>query len=430
MSNDRPFYGWKLVGALASMDFLNLGMPFYIGAVINPYMLQHITMSRGMYGSGFTLLNLFVGLPSMLVGISIVKRGIRATYLIGSALVCIGSLFLAFATSDPWEYLLGFGVINGIGVCFGDIICGSTAAARWFERYRGRAVGLVLSGSGICGFVMAPLIDRLLRASGGNWHLGWAIVAGGAVLAGIIALLFVKERPEDIGQLPDGGHKASSGAPQQHAPSSLVTKFEWTPGEAYRTSTYWLVVIAGLAAQFPFFLFTAHWLLHLQGSGISSGDAAFSMGVFTASCIAGRLIGGWLVDTMAARWAFLIGLCSYLVGSLAAMRVGPDALLIANAAAVLYGLGIGWTFTCMTTCIAHFYGPTAFPKLAGTLLLLTSGGASPAGWVGGRIFDLYGGYARAWQLNMLVTMVGIIAILFATMPHHRTETAAVAKAAA
>jgi MFS family permease len=429
MSKDRPFYGWKLVGALASMDFLNLGFPFYIGAVINPYMLQHIAMSRGTYGFGFTLLNLFVGLPSTLVAISIVKRGIRATYLIGSALVCIGSLFLAFDTSKPWEYLLGFGVINGIGVCFGDIIPGTTAAARWFERYRGRAVGLVLSGSGICGFLMAPLIDRLLRSSGGNWHLGWEIVAGGAILAGFIALLFVKERPEDLGQIPDGRATAASAEPERQAPNSLLTKFEWTPGEAYRTSGYWLVIIAGLAAQFPFFLFTAHWLLHLQGSGIPSGDAAFSMGLFTVSCIAGRLIGGWLMDTMTARFAFMIGLLCYLIGSLAALRVGPNALLIANTAAILYGLGIGWTFTCMTTCIAHYYGPSAFPKLAGTLLLLTSGGASPAGWVGGRIFDLYGGYARAWQLNIVITLVGIVAILFATMPHHRRETTAVARAA-
>jgi len=430
MSKVRSFYGWKLVGAAASMDFLNLGMPFYIGAVINPYMLQHISMSRGTFGLGSTLLNLFVGIPSTLVAISIVKYGIRATYLIGSAFVCAGSLFLAFATTKPWQFLLGFGVINGIGVCFGDIIPGSTAAARWFERYRGRAVGLVLSGSGVCGFLMAPQIDKFLRAHDGNWHLGWEIVAAGAVLSGIVALLFIKEHPEDLGQLPDGGPKAVPGGAPSHASSALVTKYEWTPGEAYRTRGYWLVVLAGLAAQFPFFIFVAHWLLHLQHVGVPSGDAAFSLGLFTVACIAGRLIGGWLVDTMAARWAFMIGLCCYLVGSLAALRAGPGALLIANSAAVLYGLGIGWTFTCMTTCIAHFYGPSAFPKLAGTLLLLTSGGASPAGWVGGKIFDMYGGYARAWQLNIAITVIGIVAILFATLPRHSTESSAVARVAA
>ena len=298
MSNARSFYGWKLVGALSAMDFLNLGFPAYGGAVINSYMLRQIPMSRSTLGLGFTLLNLFVGLPATIVAISILKRGIRTTYLIGSGLVVVGSLFLALVASRPWHFLLGFGVINGIGVCFGDIIPGSTAAARWFERYRGRAVGLVLSGSGISGFLMAPLLDKLLRANGGNWRLGWEIVAGAGVLAGIVALLFVKERPEDLGQVPDGGPREEKPEQQKHPVRELITKFSWTPGEAYRTRSYWLIVIGGLAAQFPFFFFTAHWILHLQGAGISSADAAFAMGLFTISCIAGRLIGGWLMDIL------------------------------------------------------------------------------------------------------------------------------------
>ena len=428
MAAPGRFYGWKLVGALASIDFLNLGFPFYIGAIINPYMLQHIAMSRGTFGFGSTLVNLFVGLPSTLVAISIVKRSIRVTYLIGSALVCVGSLLLAFATTKPWHFLVSYGVIVGCGICFGDIICGSTAAARWFERYRGRAVCLILSGSGICG-LMAPLMDRFLRAHDGDWRLGWQIGAACAVLSGIIALLFVRERPEDLGQLPDGGAKPEGGAAQSHAPSKLITAYEWTAGEAYRTPSYWLVVVAGLAAQFPFFLFVPHWFLYLTNAGIPSGAAAFSLSLMPVSCIVGRLVGGWLMDTINARVAFLIGLLCYVAGSFAALRAGPDAMLIANSAAVLYGLAIGWTFTCMTTCVAHYYGPSAFPKLAGTLLFWTSGGASPAAWVGGKIFDVYHGYAHAWQLNIIITVIGIVAILFAAMPRHRTETAAVARAA-
>ena len=60
---------------------------------------------------------------------------------------------------------------------------------------------------------------------------------------------------------------------------------------------------------------------------------------------------------------------------------------------------------------------------------MTSGGASPAGWVGGKIFDMYGGYGRAWELNIAITVIGIVAILFATLPRHSTQTSAVARAA-
>jgi MFS family permease len=417
MPSKPDFYGWKLLAALTSLDCLNLGLPAFAASVVNSYMLRQIPMSRGTFGLGFTLLNLFVGLPATLVAMSVVRRGIRATYLIGCGLIFFGSLFLALYASKPWHYLLGFGVINGVGICFGDIIPATTAVARWFKRYRGRASGVVLSGSGVSGLLASPLLDSLIRSHGGNWRLGWKVIACTAVAAGIIAFLFVKERPEDLGQVMDGipDEKAFDQANTSAAPK-LTSEYAWTPSEAYRTKAYWLIVIGGLTAQFPFFFFAAHWVLHLLGTGISSGDAAFSFGLFTASGIVGRLIGGWLMDTTTARSAFIMGLCCYLVGSFAALKAGPHSLIFAYAAAVLYGLAIGWAFTCMTTCVAHFYGPAAFPKLMGTVLLLTSVGASPAGAIGGRIFDIYGSYRPALELNAIVTTLGIVAMAFATLP--------------
>jgi hypothetical protein len=109
--------------------------------------------------------------------------------------------------------------------------------------------------------------------------------------------------------------------------------------------------------------------------------------------------------------------------------VNANALAIAFAAAILYGLAFGWTFTCMNTCTAHFYGSAAFPKLNGTMILLTSVLGSPAGAIGGKIFDIYGGYAKAFELNALLAAIGIVAMAFATMPSPQSATVAAAKAA-
>jgi sugar phosphate permease len=278
--------------------------------------------------------------------------------------------------------------------------------------------------------LMAPLLDKVIRASGGHWRVGWQIIAGGAVLAGLLVVLFVKESPEDVGQEVDGIPKEESAAESSASGAAQrITQYEWTPAQAYRTRAYWMVVIGGLTAQFPFFFFTAHWILHLQAAGISSSDAAFALGLFTISGIGGRLIGGWLMDTISARYAFMMGLSCCLLGSIAALRVGPASLLMTDAAAVLYGLSIGWAFTCMTTCLAHFYGPMAFPKLAGMALLLTSGGASPAGIVGGWIFDIYGSYRPAFELNFVITVIGIVAIAFATLPRPRDARETMAQVA-
>jgi MFS family permease len=123
-----------------------------------------------------------------------------------------------------------------------------------------------------------------------------------------------------------------------------VTKFPWEPQQAYRTRAYWMILIGAIACQFPFFFFTAHWLLHLKGRRVRPADAAFAMGLFTLGAVFGRLIGGWLMDVMEGRYAFLLGFCSYFLGSFLAIRVSPEALWIAYRAAILYGTGFGWTF--------------------------------------------------------------------------------------
>src|SRR2546426_12747233 len=204
MTSQRGFYGWKLVFILWLLDFLNMGFSLYGGAVINTYMLKEISMSRSSFGVGFTLLNLFVGIPSILVGASIVCWGICKTFGIGSALILVGALWLSLIAAKPWHYWMGFGVLTATGISFGTIVPAATAITRWFSRYRGRAMAVTLSASGFAGFFVAPLINRILTANGGNWRQAWAIVAGISVLSAIVASLFVWGRPRGPGHMVDG----------------------------------------------------------------------------------------------------------------------------------------------------------------------------------------------------------------------------------
>jgi hypothetical protein len=50
------------------------------------------------------------------------------------------------------------------------------------------------------------------------------------------------------------------------------------------------------------------------------------------------------------------------------------------------------------------------------VLLLTGIFGSPAGVIGGRLFDLYGNYKLAFAINMVIAAVGIVGMLFATKP--------------
>ncbi|MGA8768340.1 MAG: hypothetical protein WB559_15090, partial [Candidatus Acidiferrales bacterium] len=71
------------------------------------------------------------------------------------------------------------------------------------------------------------------------------------------------------------------------------------------------------------------------------------------------------------------------------------------------------------TMVGHYYGRKAYPKLSGMYIFLTSAIASPAGLVGGMIFDRYGSYAKSFELDGALAAVGIVAIIFAVMPTPR-----------
>jgi len=421
--SDKPkFYGWKLVAVLFTLDFINMGFPYYGGTIINSYMIHSIVMKRSTLGLGFTILNFFVGLAALVVAAAIVRWGIRKTFMIGSLIIGISALFLGFFASKPWHYLVAFGVVNGTGMSFATLVPAATGVTRWFRRYRGVMMGLTLSASGISGFALSPLLDKLIREGGGNWQVGWRIVAGAMVLSGFIAFLFVRESPESMGQTPDGLPEDQQ--VQRSRTDTLATKHEWTAGEALGTSAYWLVAIAGIAATFPYFLFIAHWVEHLTGVGVTPKAASWGISLLTLGTLGGRLLGGFLMDYMKARLVFMLGAILYFISSYLAFTSRADALILAYIASALQGIAYGWTYSCTNTMIGHYYGRKAYPRLSGMFIFLTSAIASPAGLVGGMIFDRYGSYVKSFELDAVLAAIGIVAIIFAAMPTP-PETAAI-----
>jgi len=95
----------------------------------------------------------------------------------------------------------------------------STAITRWFKRYRGRAMAIALSGAGVGGFVGSPMVNRFLAAHQGDWRQAWKIMAVLIILAGLTAVFFVKERPEDLGQTADGSLRENR--PKVSQPGSI-----------------------------------------------------------------------------------------------------------------------------------------------------------------------------------------------------------------
>src|SRR5260370_29808955 len=112
------------------------------------------------------------------------------------------------------------------------------------------------------------------------------------------------------------------------------------------------------------------------------------MGLFALGAGLGGLLGGWLMDGMEGRYAFMMGFFCYFLGSFLAIRVSLEALGVAYSAAILYGTGFGWTFICLNTLTGHYYAPAAFPRVNGMMLGLASFFCPPYACLGGELYYL------------------------------------------
>ena len=167
--------------------------------------------------------------------------------------------------------------------------------------------------------MVAPLINHVIVSAGGNWRAGWwlaAIVASGAAL---LAFLFVRERPADLGQHPDGivpqaaqSHAATSGGARSLR--SFISTEEWTRSEVLRMRAFWLLLAAACGVNMGYTLYFAVGLVHLQDLGHPKGVGAWTLSIFGISTLLGKLALGALGDRYDPRYVWAATAAAFGVG--------------------------------------------------------------------------------------------------------------------
>jgi MFS family permease len=410
------FYGWKLLAAYWLILFVVLGWPPYGSGVLNTWMAESLGFDRTMLGVPYSVLMLVSGLPAPLVAMLVVRKGIRFALLTGTLMMLVASLFMALVANSFWAAVFGGGVLAGIGVVTGGALPVQTSTMRWFVRRRALAFAIILSAGGIGGVFAPPILNHAIAASG-DWRTGWWIFAGLAIVAFIVAFLFARDEPSDLGQHADGIDPASPAAPGAEAKKKRTvhhTEEPWTPREAVRSPTLWLLLACTCGMSMGYTWFLSHGVAHLQDLGHSKGVAAFTASSMAATTLLGKFAVGLLGDRVEPR--FLFGAAVGLFGL--------GILLVVNARdpATLYTfglcLGIGWggALTCLMTILANYYGTQAYPAAVGVTLAVQPPVSAISPALSGYLYDVYGSYAPTLYTLAALCFVSALALTRARPP--------------
>jgi MFS family permease len=410
------FYGWV---NLVVMFFFNVAlMPMMMAfTFFLPFWIKEFGWSRGLASGAQTLSTILMGIAAPMVAIFIMKRGSKQAIVLGNLISIAGLILLAFQ-NHIWQLYLGIGVFLGLGVSIGGMLAMMTVINNWFVIKRPLALSISMASMGFSGVIVNPSMMALINAVG--WRNTYLILAAAAfVFCVILPALFIKNKPEDIGQVPDGPVSAKPEmAKSGRLPHKNLykTPVDFTAREALRTPALWLLVAYGALRFFVAFGILAHIIAFQFDIGISATAAGLIQGVFSAVMGISQLGIGFLglrfkMHTLVIIAAFL-GVAGFSV--LLFAHSVPLMLLYS----VIYGISAGIGSVAVGNLFPDYFGRTEFPKIMGYTMpfnTFISGFGAP---FTGYIRDLTGSYMPAFKILLAMLVLSFFCILFAKPPLH------------
>ena len=418
----NQFYGWKLIAALWLIVFFNLVIAAYGSPVMNAAMAKQMHSSHFLAGLPYSLYTMMSGVPALAVAYLVRRFGVRGTVMLGSALIFIGAVSMATLVHSAGAAIVAFGVIVGVGVSWGGPFGVQPSVANWFVRRRALALAIVYSAGGVGGFIAARALNKLVTAYA-DWRVGWWVYAGTAALAFVLAALCIRNRPSDLGQVPDGvaepaaaSTAGATGAPPAPAKArpAFITREVWSFRDVFHSGRFWIIALALCGGSAGYTLFLSQGIQHLIDLGHSSADAALAVSLTTGSTLLGKVVLGTFGDRIDPRYIYAFTLGVFALGFVLVLDARSMTSLYVFS--VCLGLGFGGGLVCLMSVLSNYFGAEAFPVAAGLAGALNTSISFVLSAAGGYTFDHIGSFAPAFYTLAGWCLAGAVALLMMRPP--------------
>jgi MFS family permease len=408
------FFGWKMLAVAATMYFALTSFLLYSFPAFLPFLLKAFGWSRASVSWTNSLAMMVQGLVSPLAGMFVMRYGARKALATGGALSVLCFVVAGFHT-QLWELYLAYAVFFGIGGSLCGMLSMTTIVNNWFVKKRPLALSILLTAGGLGGLVMFPLITAMINRLG--WRNVYFLLAGMIfVLLVVLPGFLVVNKPEELGQTPDGFQSAGKKDLSPNKQNLYGTPVEFTAAEAIRTSTFWYLTILATTFMMGIQGFLVHQMAFLEDINIPKAVGSIAYGVFVGVSAIGRLAMGFLGIRHPTKPLAVLSMLLLIAGL--TILLWAKTLPVVFLYNIVIGLGFGGTYVAIMNLIPLYFGMAHYPKIIGFALpfyaVLGSFGSPITGW----IRDTTGSYKSAWELAILILAVGFIAIMLARPPLH------------
>jgi len=387
---------------VAATGFLTLfsliGIMFYGLPFFFDFWVKDFGWSRATVTSGMAFAKVIVGpLFGFFAGWVIDRFGPRRLMLSGIVMGGIALIGLSVMTS-LWQFYL-FYLFNAMGYMFGGPLPNQVLISRWFDKSRGRAMGIAYLGVGFGG-MLVPQIARWLNFKFG-WHEALMILGVLMVVIAFPMAWITKETPEGFVQ------QTKEDDSKVHFKSVLKG---WPFYLLVIGSMCSIGAVAGTSQNLKLF-----FSIDLK---YSQEQAANVLSIVLASSIIGRLLMGWLADRIQKKYVMI--LIYGLVG------VSIPLLYLASTPGVIYvfafffGMALGGDYMIIPLMAAELFGIKVMGRVMGLVITADGFGEAFGPMLAAWLRDRSGSYANGFAALIILAVIGTIAV--AMLPRKATST--------
>ncbi|MFD6112320.1 MFS transporter [Streptomyces yangpuensis] len=380
------------------------------GLLIEP-LHEEFGWSHGTIGVAVSVNMALYGITAPFAAALMDRFGIRRVVAVALTVIAGGAVATVRMT-EPWQLVLCWGLLVGLGSGSMALAFAATVTGRWFTARRGLVTGILTAAGASGQLVFLPLLAWLVDRHG--WRPATVTVAVAALAVVPFVWLLLRDHPADVGLAPYGGTYAPRPAP---APGAARRALKVLAGAA-RTGPFWLLAgtfaICGASTNG---LVRTHFVPAAHDHGMPVTAAAGLLAVIGVFDVVGTIASGWFTDRYESRrllavYYALRGVSLLFLPILLAPSVRPPLVFFI----VFYGLD--WVATVPPTialCREHYGDDGAI--VFGWVLASHQIGAALVAFLGGLARDLTGSYDVVWYASgALCAMAALMAMVIRRRP--------------
>ncbi len=398
---------WTLVLA-ASMGFAFYSVMMASTGLFMGPLGEEFGWSRTLLSSGPSIATIVNALLGPFLGMLVDRFGARRVALPGVVLTSFSIVSFSLLDGSQIQWVALWLIFGLVSVTIKSTAW-TTAVVGVFEKSRGLALGLTLSGTAVAQSAVPPLGNFLITEFGWRGGFVWLGLGWGGITL-VACLLFLFDKRDRAARQRKTGNSGGRDALADPVATDLPGL---TKSQAWRNSAIWRLAISNFVVMLLTMGLAIHLFPILTEAGVDRNHAAWLVGLSGIAGIVGKLITGVLLDRYRPNW---VGGITLGVAALAFLLlldgIRSPALILAALLVNGYAAGTKTHITGYLT--AGYAGMKNFGAIYGVMSSLMALAAGMGPMLAGLVYDYNGDY----RLFLIAGTVGCVlgGLLIFTMP--------------